>query len=138
MKSVNWNALPLLVAILTASAGCRSPSAHDDRIVIGHSACLSGKYAKEGEQAVAGIRACVEWINATHGGVRIDGQPRPLDYLYYDCESNRETVGSLLERLITVDHVDATLAPYTSGLTLAGAGRGEVRNALSRSRRGER
>lgn len=121
MKIANWNALPLLLAIITAALGCRRDSTREERIVIGHSACLSGKYAQEGAQAVAGIRACVEWVNATHGGVLVDGRRRPIDYLYYDCESNRETVGSLLERLITVDQVDAAVAPYTSGLTLAGA-----------------
>lgn len=29
------------------------------KIVIGHPACLSGKYAKAGEQAIGGIKACI-------------------------------------------------------------------------------
>jgi branched-chain amino acid transport system substrate-binding protein len=45
----------------------------------------------------------------------------PLQYQHYDCESKRESVTSLLERLITVNRVDALFAPYSSGLTLAGA-----------------
>lgn len=92
-----------------------------EELTIGNVECLSGLHAKAGEQAVAGIRACVDWVNAKHGGVAIGGRKLPLKYLVYDCESNREAVGSLLERLITVDRVDAVIAPYTSGLTLAGA-----------------
>ena len=42
-----------------------------DKIVIGHPACLSGKYAKAGEQAVGGIKACSKWVNDTYGGVTV-------------------------------------------------------------------
>jgi branched-chain amino acid transport system substrate-binding protein len=92
-----------------------------DKVVIGHPACLSGKYAKAGEQAFGGIQAAVKWVNETHGGVSVGGKKVPLEYKYYDAESRKESVTSLLERLITTDKVDAVLAPYSSGLTLAGA-----------------
>jgi branched-chain amino acid transport system substrate-binding protein len=92
-----------------------------DKIVIGHSACLSGKYAKAGEQAIGGIKACIDWVNNVHGGVLIAGKRVPLDYKYYDCESKKEGVTSLVERLITVDKVNVVFAPYSSGLTLSGA-----------------
>ena len=92
-----------------------------DKIVIGHPACLSGKYAKAGEQAVGGIKACVDWVNTVHGGVTVNGKKLPLEYKYYDCESKKESVTSLISRLITVDKVDCIFAPYSSGLTLRGA-----------------
>jgi branched-chain amino acid transport system substrate-binding protein len=92
-----------------------------DKIVIGHPACLSGKYAKAGEQAIGGIKACIDWVNNVHGGVLIAGKRVPLDYKYYDCESKKEGVTSLIERLITVDKVNVVFAPYSSGLTLSGA-----------------
>lgn len=91
------------------------------KIVIGHPACLSGKYAKAGEQAVGGIHACVDWINDTYGGVEVDGKKVPLEYKYYDCESKKESVTSLIGRLVTVDKVNVVFAPYSSGLTLRGA-----------------
>jgi branched-chain amino acid transport system substrate-binding protein len=91
------------------------------KIVIGHPACLSGKYAKAGEQATGGIKACIEWVNKVYGGVKVAGKKTPLEYKFYDCESKKESVTSLLERLITVDKVNFTFAPYSSGLTLAGA-----------------
>jgi len=91
------------------------------QILIGEAATISGKHAKAGEQSVNGVEAIVSWVNNTYGGVKLDGKRVPLKYIKYDCESKKEAVTSLLERLITVDKVNFTLAPYTSGLTLAGA-----------------
>jgi branched-chain amino acid transport system substrate-binding protein len=98
-----------------------SPVHAADSIVIGHPACLSGKYAKAGEQAVGGIKACIAWVNDTYGGVSVNGRKVPLEYKYYDCESNKESVTSLIGRLVTVDRVNVVFAPYSSGLTLRGA-----------------
>lgn len=92
-----------------------------DKLVIGHPACLSGKYAKAGEQAVGGIKACIQWVNDVHGGVTVDGNKVPLEYKFYDCESKKEGVTSFIERLITVDKVNVVFSSYSSGLTLAGA-----------------
>ena len=91
------------------------------KVIIGHPACLSGKYAKAGEQALGGIKACIKWVNEVYGGVKIGGKKVPLEYKYYDCESKKEVVTSLIERLITVDKVNVVFAPYSSGLTLSGA-----------------
>ncbi|MFQ6065698.1 MAG: amino acid ABC transporter substrate-binding protein [bacterium] len=103
--------------------GCYKPASASgpEKIVVGHPVCLSGKYAKAGEQAYGGIKAIVEWVNHVYGGVEVAGKKVPLEYIYYDCESKKEAVTSLLERLMTVDKVDFVLAPYSSGLTLAGA-----------------
>ena len=111
-----------VLSLAVTFALCGNLAAQErEQLTIGNVECLSGLHAKAGEQAVAGIRACVDWVNTQHGGVTIGRRKLLLKYLVYDCESNREAVGSLLERLITVDRVDAVIAPYTSGLTLAGA-----------------
>jgi branched-chain amino acid transport system substrate-binding protein len=91
------------------------------KIVIGHPACLSGKYAKAGEQALGGVKACIDWVNSVYGGVPVSGKKVPLDYKYYDCESKKEAVTSLIGRLITVDKVNVVFSAYSSGLTLRGA-----------------
>jgi branched-chain amino acid transport system substrate-binding protein len=91
------------------------------KIVIGHPACLSGKYAKAGEQAIGGIKACIDWVNNVYGGVLLGGKRVPLEYKYYDCESKKEAVTSFIERLITVDKVNVVFSAYSSGLTLSGA-----------------
>jgi len=120
---------------LAVAAGClcflASPlQAAKKSITIGHPACLSGKYAKAGEQAVGGIKACITWVNEVYGGVNLGGEKLPLEYKYYDCESNKEAVTSLTGRLITVDKVDVVFAPYSSGLTLRGAPIAESKRML--------
>jgi len=84
------------------------------KLVIGHSACLSGKYAKAGEQAIGGIKACIDWVNNVYGGVLVGGKRIPLKYKYYDCESKKEGITSLIERLITVDKVNVVFSAYSS------------------------
>ncbi|MCG6909790.1 MAG: amino acid ABC transporter substrate-binding protein [Deltaproteobacteria bacterium] len=101
-----------------------------ESIIIGHPACLSGKYAKAGEQAIGGIKACIDWVNTSYGGVSLGGKKVPLEYKYYDCESSKEQVTSLIGRLITVDKVNVVFAPYSSGLTLRGAPIAESRKML--------
>lgn len=113
---ITVTAAVVMVAV-TACEKTKSP----EKVVIGHPACLSGSYAKAGEQAVGGIQAAVDWINETRGGITVGKKKIPLHYKSYDCESKKESVTSLLERLITTDKVNFTFAPYSSGLTLAGA-----------------
>jgi branched-chain amino acid transport system substrate-binding protein len=109
----------VVAAVICFSAGGAAFAA--DQILIGHPACLSGKYAKAGEQALGGIKACVDWVNNVRGGVNVGGKTVQLDYKYYDSESKKEAVTSLIERLITGDKVNVVFAPYSSGLTLRGA-----------------
>ena len=116
----------LMMAVFVAPTAANAA----DSIDIGHPACLSGKYAKAGEQAVGGIKACIDWVNNERGGVTLDGKKVPLQYTFYDCESNKESVTSLIGRLVTVDKVDVVFAPYSSGLTLRGAPVTEARGML--------
>ncbi|HDM10424.1 MAG: amino acid ABC transporter substrate-binding protein [Deltaproteobacteria bacterium] len=114
------------LGLFVFSSGAHAAS----KIVIGHPACLSGKYAKAGEQAVGGIKACVNWVNKVYGGVSLGGKKIPLVYKYYDCESKKEAVTSLIARLISSDRVNVVFAPYSSGLTLRGAPVAESRKML--------
>jgi len=119
MKRTTFSAL-----ILSALFFCAATVFAADlpqKIVIGNPEALSGAHAKAGEQAVAAVKAIVKWVNAVYGGVKVGGKKLPLEYKYYDCESKKEAVTSLLERLITSDKVSFILAPYSSPLTLAGA-----------------
>lgn len=92
-----------------------------DKVVLGHPAALSGKYAKSGAQCSWGIKGSIKWINEVNGGIKIGGKKVPLEYKVYDCESKKEGVTNLIERLITVDKVHAILGAHSSGLTLTGA-----------------
>lgn len=107
----------LLVTALIWPAEAGAPA----KVLIGHPVCLSGKFAKEGSQASWGIKACVKWINEVYGGVKVAGKRVPLEYKFYDSESKKEMVTSLIERLVRIDKVHGIIAPYSSGLTITGA-----------------
>jgi branched-chain amino acid transport system substrate-binding protein len=122
MRGKCWSVVSRFIGLVVmGTLISTAPAIAADKVVIGHPACLSGKFAKAGEQAVAGIKACVKWVNETHGGVTVGGKKVPLEYKYYDCETKKETVPSLIERLVTTDKVTTIFSPYSSGLTMAGA-----------------
>jgi branched-chain amino acid transport system substrate-binding protein len=129
MKNRYFVGFICLVASLTLVFAADAMAA-PKKIVIGHPACLSGKYAKAGEQALGGIKGIVDWVNNVYGGVKLGKKKVPLEYKYYDCESKKEAVTSLIARLITADKVNAVMAPYSSGLTLRGAPVAESRKML--------
>jgi branched-chain amino acid transport system substrate-binding protein len=114
------NTLILFSAIILIGFIFTGVSAADE-VTIGHPACLSGSYAKAGEQAVGGIKAIIDWVNSTYGGIKVGGKNYQINYKVYDSESKKEAVTSLIERLITSDKVNVVFAPYSSGLTLRGA-----------------
>lgn len=117
----NYLKIIILIAVFGLFLSTNALAAPTDKLVIGHPACLSGKYAKAGEQAIGGIKACIDWVNNVYVGALIGGKRIPLEYKYYDCESKKEAVTSLIGRLITVDKVNVVFSAYSSGLTLRGA-----------------
>ncbi len=121
MKSPMRIAVFCFVALSALLFATSVPADVPAQILIGEPATITGAHAKAGEQSVHGVEAIVDWVNNTYGGVKLEGKRVPLKYIKYDCESKKEAVTSLLERCIRVDKVHFTLAPYTSGLTLAGA-----------------
>ncbi len=98
-----------------------STPAAADKVLLGYAETLTGEHSKAGAQSSWGVKASVKWINEVQGGVKIGGRKIPLEYKLYDNESKKEAVISLVERLITVDKADGIIAPYSAGLTLAGA-----------------
>ncbi|HDH86559.1 MAG: branched-chain amino acid ABC transporter substrate-binding protein [Deltaproteobacteria bacterium] len=120
MKKSYFKTALIFIAIIGFFVSANAIAA-PKKLVIGHPACLSGKYAKAGEQAIGGIKACVDWVNNVYAGVLVGKKRIPLKYKYYDCESKKESVTSLIGRLITVDKVNVVFSAYSSGLTLRGA-----------------
>lgn len=125
-----------LVLLWPLSGYSQKPPQLPPQIVMGGPISLSGPYAKEGSQGLWGFQLAAKWINDVYGGVRLDGKKIPVKYVHYDDESKKENVTSLLERLIVTDGVKFVFAPYTSGLTLAGAPIAEKYKALYNSHGG--
>ncbi len=91
-----------------------------EKVLVGVPISLSGQLSLEGQQANWGMQAATKWVNDAHGGVQFGSSKIRMDLKVYDDESKKETVQSLLERLAVTDKVDVIMAPYSSGLTLAG------------------
>ena len=89
-------------------------------IKAGISASITGQFATQGRQALAGLTAWAEYVNA-QGGLSLDGQSRSLTLVHYDDGSLAEGAQQNTERLITQDGVDLLFGPYSAGLTTAAA-----------------
>jgi branched-chain amino acid transport system substrate-binding protein len=89
-------------------------------IRFGASVSVSGRYALQGRQVLAGLRAWVEAVNAgeglrVHGG----GARAPVRLVYYDDASSPAKAAANTERLLDADAVEILIGPYASDLTLA-------------------
>jgi branched-chain amino acid transport system substrate-binding protein len=89
-------------------------------IKFGASVSLSGEYALQGRQVLAGLRAWVEAVN--RGGaqkVRGARTRTPVRLAYYDDGSSPARVAANAERLLGEDAVQVLIGPYASDLTRA-------------------
>jgi branched-chain amino acid transport system substrate-binding protein len=84
-----------------------------EAIKLGATASLSGVYAGPGQNQLEGIKMWVHDINAR--GALLG---RKVELVYYDDESDPDTVRRLYQRLINDDKVDLLIGPYSSDLTL--------------------
>ena len=87
-------------------------------IKAGLSASLTGQFETQGTQALAGLTAWADYVNA-HGGLPVDGVRRPLSIVHYDDASMADNCRQNTERLIQQDRVDLLFGPYSAGLTTA-------------------
>ncbi|WP_456478381.1 amino acid ABC transporter substrate-binding protein [Geoglobus ahangari] len=97
---------------------------------------LTGKFSKEGQMSLWGMQVAAKWINEVHGGLKVGDKVYKVEIKYYDDQSNKEVVQSIIERLAVQDGVKFVLAPYSSGLTLAAAPIAEKYGVLMNSHGG--
>jgi branched-chain amino acid transport system substrate-binding protein len=106
-----------------------------DTIKVGFTISLTGTYNVEGTKSLAGIKAAASWIN-DNGGVTANGKTYNIALCYYDDQSSSSLIPSLYTKLITQDHVQFLLAPYSSPLTGAAAPLAEQYNLVMLSHGG--
>ncbi len=88
---------------------------------LGMSVSLSGQFQVQGRQALSGLQVWADDVNRA-GGIHVSSKsPTPVSLVYYDDASNRNQVRRAIEHLITADHVDILLGPYSSVLAQAAA-----------------
>ncbi len=89
-------------------------------VKVGIPVSLTGQFATQGRQALAGLTAWAEYANAG-GGLAVGSQCHPLTLIHYDDGSLAEGAQQATERLIAQDKVDLLFGPYSAGLTTAAA-----------------
>jgi ABC-type branched-subunit amino acid transport system substrate-binding protein len=112
----------LAFGLVFGSAFQPSPAAAADKtILIGFTASKTGKLNVEATRQINGINLWVEQVNKA-GGIKMpDGTHYKVATKYYDDESNKDRVQELYTRLISTDHANFLISPYSSGLADAAA-----------------
>ena len=86
----------------------------------GISASLTGQFSTQGQQALAGLTAWVDYVNQ-QGGLAVGDAKLPVTLVSYDDGSTADNTRRATERLITDDNVNLLFGPYSAGLTTAAA-----------------
>lgn len=97
-----------LLCLTTGVAGSAQP------IRVGVSIALTGRYAPMGDMYAKGLQLWEEEINKK-GGIL----GRPVELLVYDDHSSGEEACRLYTRMLTRDHVDFVMGPYSSSISMA-------------------
>jgi len=84
----------------------------------GASVSVSGRYALQGRQVLAGLQA---WVVNAGKGLRVHGtgSRAPVRLVYYDDASSPAKAAANAERLLDADAVEILIGPYASDLTRA-------------------
>ena len=113
---------------------CTLPSGRD-AIKVGFTISLTSTYNVEGSKSLAGIEAAACWINS-NGGVTVNGKTFNIVLDYHDDASSSGNISPLYTSIITQDHAQFLLAPYSSGLTGTAAPLAEQNNLVMLSHGG--
>src|SRR5256712_4669790 len=113
---------------------CTLPSGRD-AIKVGFTISLTSTYNVEGSKSRAGIEAAACWINS-NGGVTVNGKTYNIVLDYHDDASSSSNISPLYTSIITQDHAQFVLAPYSSGLTGTAAPLAEQNNLVMLSHGG--
>ena len=90
-------------------------------VKVGIPVSLTGQLSLQGSQTLAGIRAWAEDVNRD-GGLAVGNVRRPVELVWHDDGSRRDTACAITERLIVDVQVDLLVGPYSAVLTNAVAG----------------
>ena len=99
-------------------------------VTLGAALSETGKFSVEGKDSRQGYDTWVRWVNEEYGGIRIGDARYRAEVIYYDDESDADTAGNLVQRLIDEDEVDFLLGPYSSGITTGTSAIAEANDVL--------
>jgi branched-chain amino acid transport system substrate-binding protein len=97
--------------VVATILSCTSASSDTKPIKIGFSMSLTGGVAVNGKQLLLALEIWRDDVNAKGGLLG-----RPVEFVYYDDQSNAATVPGIYTKLIEVDKVDLTIGPYATNM----------------------
>ncbi len=98
-------------ALILATLPCHAAADEAKPIRIGFSMSLTGGVAVNGKQLLLALEIWRDDVNAKGGLLG-----RPVQFVYYDDQSNPNTVPGIYTKLIEVDKVDLTIGPYATNM----------------------
>ena len=104
----------LLKAVAGGMGFLISPALAANSIRIGFSMPLTGPSAPAGKMFLLGREIWRDEVNANGGLLG-----RPVQFVYYDDQSNPSVVPGIYEKLLDVDKVDLVLSPFSTNLIAA-------------------
>ncbi len=112
-RTKGWTTLAAMV--LTATVNAQDARSY---FKVGVVTELSGDLATGGNVTKRGYDLWADAVNEA-GGILIGKKKFPVKLYYADAQSNPAQGAGAAERLITQEHVDFILGPYSSGVTIA-------------------
>jgi branched-chain amino acid transport system substrate-binding protein len=118
--------LPFHIATLLVLAACTpaQPTQEGElpeKLIIGYPASLTGEFEALGRAGRDGLRMFEQWVNEEEGGVDVGGTKIPVEIVFADDRSDKETAIRLFEKFVREDGAQFMMASYSSSLTLAEA-----------------
>lgn len=119
-RTVRLAAVTVLTAASVAACGLSTASTNNSPlsgptgtpITVGVSEPLTGAFSADGQASLKGYQL---WVSDVNGEGGLLG--RPVKLIYLNDNSDPATTGKNYTKLITQDHVDLTLGPFSSLLT---------------------
>jgi len=95
-----------------------APALAQEPVKIGYSISQTGLFAQAASTQQKSYDLWKEQINAD-GGLEIDGEKRPVEFVVYDDQSQPAQAVKIYEKLITDDGVDLLIAPWGTPFHMA-------------------
>jgi branched-chain amino acid transport system substrate-binding protein len=92
-----------------------------DAVRVGFTIPRTGLFAAGTQTSMNAFELWKDRVNAS-GGLDVKGTKRPIEFVYYDDQSDANKSAQLYEKLITSDKVDLLLGPWGSPASLAVSG----------------
>lgn len=127
-------AQPMAPAAPAGQEAAEAPAeeaAGPEAVVIGYPASLTGRFEQLGKAGLNGLQLFETWVNEEEGGITVKDQKLPVEIIFADDKSEKDTAQRLFEKFIKEDGAQFMMASYSSGLTLSQAPIAEANQTIT-------